>query len=72
MSFVDWFIDSFIASHIVVDLLGLLRLLQKVTVIFSLLPLRRRKSDNYRYRDSWKSGNNNVFTDLILMLFNTD
>ena len=29
----------------------------KVTVIFSLLPLRPRKSDNYRYRDSWKSDN---------------
>ena len=26
-------------------------------VIFSLSPLRARKSDNYRYRDSWKSDN---------------
>ena len=27
------------------------------TVIFSLSSLRARKSDNYRYRDSWKSDN---------------
>ena len=26
-------------------------------VIFSQSPLRARKSDNYRYRDSWKSDN---------------
>ena len=26
-------------------------------VIFSLPPLRVRKRDNYRYRDSWKSNN---------------
>ena len=26
-------------------------------VIFSLSPLRARKSDNYRYCDSWKSDN---------------
>ena len=25
--------------------------------MFSLSPLRARKSDNYRYRDSWKSDN---------------
>jgi hypothetical protein len=26
-------------------------------VILSLSPLKARKSDNYRYRDSWKSNN---------------
>ena len=26
-------------------------------VIFSLSPLRARKSDNYLYRDNWKSDN---------------
>ena len=30
---------------------------QKNTVIFLLSPLRARKDDNYRYRDSWKSIN---------------
>jgi hypothetical protein len=29
----------------------------RVTVIFLLLPLRARKSENYRYRHSWKSDN---------------
>ena len=29
----------------------------KVTVIYSLSPLRARKSDKYRYRNSWKSDN---------------
>jgi hypothetical protein len=29
---------------------------QKVTVVLSLSPLRARKSDYYRYCDSWKSG----------------
>ena len=33
----------------------LLKALKKVTVIFSLSPLRSRKSNNYRYRNSWKS-----------------
>ena len=33
----------------------LLKALAKSKVIFSLSPLRARKSDNYRYRDSWKS-----------------
>ena len=43
-----------IASHIVVALLRSLRRQRKVTVIFSLSPLRTRKSVNYRYRDSWQ------------------
>jgi hypothetical protein len=34
-----------------------LLLKRKVTVIFSLSPLRARKSDNYCYRNSWKSEN---------------
>ena len=28
-----------------------------MTVILSLSPLKARKSDNYRYLDSWKSDN---------------
>ena len=35
----------------------LLKALAKSNVIFSLPPLRARKSDNYRYRDSLKSDN---------------
>ena len=27
------------------------------TIYFSVAPLRARKSENYRYRDSWKSDN---------------
>ena len=30
---------------------------RKVTVIFSLSPLWAKKSDNYRYRNSWKNNN---------------
>ena len=46
-----------IASHIVIALLRSERRQRKVTVIFSLSPLRARKGDDYRYRDSWKRDN---------------
>ena len=56
----SWLI-SCIASHviiaIVVALLHSERCQLTITEIFSLSSLRARKSDNYRYRNSWKSNN---------------
>ena len=70
MSFVDWFMASFLYcfpysycssnycdSNSCRSFTLLKALARKVTVIFSLTPLRARKSDNYRFRDSWKSNN---------------
>ena len=68
MSFVDWFMASFLycsysyCSSNYCDSnscrsFTLLKALAKSNGNLSLSPLRARKSDNYRYRDSWKSDN---------------
>ena len=69
MSFVDWFMASFLyyfpysyrsSNYCEINYcrsFTLLKALAEVTVILSLSPLRAKKTNNYRYCDSWKSDN---------------
>jgi hypothetical protein len=58
MSFVDWFMASFLYCFpYSCRSFTLLKALVKINGNLIAIALRASKSDNYRYRDSWKSDN---------------